>query len=368
MKAVQLSIIIPVYNAEKYLRQCLDSVLGQDVDTLEVVAVDDGSTDSSGAILDEYAVKDPRIKVLHQENASCGYARNAGVDLAVGDYILFLDADDFLYSGKLLPALECAVANNADMAEFCCDHYNDKTGEIITPHDVFYAERPPINQVFSWQDDPENFVLKFKICVHTKIFRRRFLLDSEIRFKAMRSCEDYAYLLSHMLIAKRIVFSDIKLMLYRIGTGVSMEDKIEAAPLYRLLATRDLYDFAVSLPYYDQVKRGVCSMNAILNTSFLTTCKSAAVFRTYYGALKDGGLARLGLTGLPKGYIVSPTADHAIRRILRGNPIMPKNARHLLFWKALTFTAGYAYAVFGAFKHGGFSETFRRIRAAKSRV
>lgn len=92
----QVSIIIPVYNVEKYLKPCVDSVIGQTWQDLQIILVDDGSTDACGRICDEYAAKDPRVVVVHKENGGLSDARNAGLPLAVGEFILYLDSDDFL--------------------------------------------------------------------------------------------------------------------------------------------------------------------------------------------------------------------------------------------------------------------------------
>ena len=91
-----LSVIIPVYKVEQYLCRCIDSVLAQTYTDLEIILVDDGSPDGSGAICDEYAAKDSRIKVIHQKNAGVSAARNAGMDLASGEYLAFIDSDDFI--------------------------------------------------------------------------------------------------------------------------------------------------------------------------------------------------------------------------------------------------------------------------------
>ena len=91
-----LSVIVPVYNVEKYLQECVDSILAQDVEDMEVILVDDGSTDRSGGICDEYAEKDNRVTVIHKENGGCSAARNAGLDIAQGEYITFVDSDDYL--------------------------------------------------------------------------------------------------------------------------------------------------------------------------------------------------------------------------------------------------------------------------------
>ena len=91
-----ISVIVPVYNAEKYLRECLDSIVNQTYHNIEIILVDDGSTDASGAICDEYADKDIRIKVIHSANKGVTAARINAFETSSGDYITFVDADDFL--------------------------------------------------------------------------------------------------------------------------------------------------------------------------------------------------------------------------------------------------------------------------------
>ena len=90
-----ISIIVPVYNVEKYLEQCLDSIIGQTYKNLEIILVDDGSTDSSGAICDRYAEQDKRIRVIHRENGGVCAARNTALEAVTGDYIGFVDPDDW---------------------------------------------------------------------------------------------------------------------------------------------------------------------------------------------------------------------------------------------------------------------------------
>ncbi|MBQ9861711.1 MAG: glycosyltransferase [Clostridia bacterium] len=91
-----ISVIVPVYNVERYLPRCIDSILSQTFTDFQLILIDDGSPDACGRICDEYAARDPRIGVIHQENAGVGSARNAGLDAAVGKYIYFIDPDDSL--------------------------------------------------------------------------------------------------------------------------------------------------------------------------------------------------------------------------------------------------------------------------------
>lgn len=112
-----ISVIVPVYNVAKYLRECLDSVLGQDHDKLEVILIDDGSKDESGRICDEYAAKDSRVRVIHQENAGAAAAKNAGLRIAVGEYLSFVDSDDTLEPGAYAYMLALLRDSGADVVQ-----------------------------------------------------------------------------------------------------------------------------------------------------------------------------------------------------------------------------------------------------------
>lgn len=112
-----ISIVIPIYKVEPYLRRCLDSVLAQTYADLEIILVDDGSPDGCGAICDEYAARDSRIKVIHQENRGLSGARNAGLNIATGEYVAFLDSDDYVDATMYEKLLKVLVENEADIAE-----------------------------------------------------------------------------------------------------------------------------------------------------------------------------------------------------------------------------------------------------------
>ena len=110
-----ISVIVPVYNAEKYLRECLDSIVNQTYKNIEIILVDDGSTDGSGAICDEYADKDVRIKVYHIPNGGASNARNLGIDNADGEYLMFVDSDDIILPYVVERAIKLALEHNADI-------------------------------------------------------------------------------------------------------------------------------------------------------------------------------------------------------------------------------------------------------------
>ena len=112
-----ISVIVPVYNVAQYLSQCLDSILSQDYKDLEVILIDDGSTDASGQICDQYAEKDPRVRVIHQKNGGAAAAKNAGLRLASGDYLTFADSDDYLEPGAYGFLMKTLLETNADAVQ-----------------------------------------------------------------------------------------------------------------------------------------------------------------------------------------------------------------------------------------------------------
>lgn len=114
----KISVIIPVYQVAKFLPQCIESVCNQDHKNLEIILIDDGSTDGSGAICDHYAVEDSRIRVIHQENAGAAAAKNAGLKIATGEYLSFVDSDDFLEPDVYGYMLEVLQSEHADAAQF----------------------------------------------------------------------------------------------------------------------------------------------------------------------------------------------------------------------------------------------------------
>lgn len=127
----RISVILPVYNVSSVLKRSLDSVCGQTYENLEIVLVDDGSTDESGAICDQYAAADPRIRVLHQQNQGLGCARNAGLELATGEYVSFVDSDDYL----ALTTYEQLLREPMDW-DICFFGHCRVLDETVTPYDV----------------------------------------------------------------------------------------------------------------------------------------------------------------------------------------------------------------------------------------
>ena len=192
----KVSVIIPVYNAEKYLRQCLDSVVNQTLKDIEIVCVNDGSPDNSLSILEEYASKDERIKIINQENQGQGYARNRALENACGDYIMFLDSDDFFEDEISIESAYNQIEKYGnDVAIFRFNDYIEHSGK----------KRCSIKEYKDFLDknniDINNFVIKnlvdfsfVRAAACNKIYNRNFLVNNNIKFLEGYKLEDLYFL------------------------------------------------------------------------------------------------------------------------------------------------------------------------------
>ncbi len=147
----KVSIIVPVYNVEKYLRRCIDSILRQTLTDIEVILVDDGSFDSSGKICEEYARKDSRLRVIHQKNAGVAVARNTGLDIASGDYIAFVDSDDYIEPNMYQSMMQVANQYDCDVVLCDCVKEHGNQTEVYT-HDIragYYTEKQLEEEYYS---------------------------------------------------------------------------------------------------------------------------------------------------------------------------------------------------------------------------
>jgi glycosyltransferases involved in cell wall biogenesis len=168
-----ISVIVPVYNVEKYIKKGIESLLAQSYQNIEIILVDDGSPDNSPAILDQYTKKDSRIKVLHQKNQGVSTARNNGIKISNGEYILFVDGDD--YVGK-------------DYVEFFYKLISQKSADIAVNYDLFSALNSSHNhhekeEVESPEQIIEDIYLgKMNVAVWNKMYKKSFLEKNNIRF------------------------------------------------------------------------------------------------------------------------------------------------------------------------------------------
>ncbi len=211
------SIIVPVYNVETYLRECINSILSQNFRDFELILVDDGSTDSSPLICEEYKMQDPRVKVVHQQNSGQAAARNSGTALAKGDYICYVDSDDFLMDNTVLEKLSEKIINQPDIVHYKFVEWFEEKQCIMQCH-------------FSYDICVENRTLSDIYCelinkdayynsAWSKIIRRKFLEDNKIQFCEGIYGEDNEWYYHVVMVANSLVLVDEPLYVYRRRKG-----------------------------------------------------------------------------------------------------------------------------------------------------
>lgn len=212
-----VSIIIPVYNAEKYLRTCIDSLLQQTYKDLEVILIDDESKDTSGDICDEYASKDPRVKVYHQKNSGTSAARNTGINMASGDYVTFIDNDDYWSSKDCLQEIVLQLKeSNADVLMFSTIDYWQDSNKYIYPsktcsRDAVHHKKPSV-AVKSIMEKG----LLYR-AVWSKIVKRNLIVEHNLYFTPGIRNEDTEWTAKMLLVAETYDWYEKAFYIYRKG-------------------------------------------------------------------------------------------------------------------------------------------------------
>lgn len=252
-----ISVVVPIYNVEKFLSKCIESILNQTYEELEVILVDDGSPDNCGKICDEFATKDKRVKVIHKENGGLSSARNAGLDIATGDYISFVDSDDYL-EPTMYSELYKSIQQNGSDISVCCFKYVYENG------DEYKTNVKPFNavEVLSSQQTLEristidDYYVNFITAVN-KVYKRE-LFDG-LRFEIGRIHED-EFMAHHIYLrAKKISLLPSQLYNYVQRTNSIVNSAFSVKRLdaayamldrYRILKARGYKAYAKKALYY----------------------------------------------------------------------------------------------------------------------
>ncbi len=298
MNENMISVIIPVYNVEQYLYDCLISVIDQSYFDIEIILVDDGSTDNSGEICNIFASRDERIKVIHKENGGLSSARNAGLDIARGKFIIFVDSDDYLNRDmieKLYGALELSKAEIA-----CCDYTTLKFNDEISDNIEVLKQRDAISRLFD--DDG------FKCFAWNKIYKRS--LFSNIRYPEGKLFEDITTTYQLFKKVNKIVYIKEKLYYYR-----QRENSITKTNFNK--RNRDLID-AIEFVYDDAVNSGIMSEH--LKVGYLGY---------YLSYIQKGFSAKFDVDAEYK--ILKEMSRENIISLIRGKNISIKKRMQLIF-------------------------------------
>lgn len=207
---IKISIIIPVYNAEKYLKKCIDSAISQKLESKEIILVNDGSIDNSQQIIDEYVAKyHDMIKAIKQENAGQAVARNVGIENASGEFLAFLDSDDYLEENSYQLALNKAENNDLDIV--CFDYYEVVNGKKEEKQHYFLKTDDVVRKYIVSETSPCN-----------RIIKRKIFIDNNIRFLENKIYEDLATIPTLAKYTKKIGYISDRIYDYVIRENSTM--------------------------------------------------------------------------------------------------------------------------------------------------
>lgn len=201
-----VSVIVPIYKVEKYLCQCIDSIINQTYSNLEIILVDDGSPDNCGAICDKYALKDSRIMVIHKKNGGLSDARNAGLDVANGDYYCFVDSDDMLPSHSVQTMLDLLLFNTSDMVIAGFERFTDESGEVFFSTEAeglwtyVYCREEALRDFYRDGCQAWAVLYKREIHEHIRFPKGEINEDEAVIFKILDSC-------NQVVVTNRVVYS-----------------------------------------------------------------------------------------------------------------------------------------------------------------
>ncbi len=285
MSKLSISIVMPVYNAERFLEESLKDVLDQSYSDFELICIDDGSSDKSGKILEKHAAEDDRIVVVHQNNSGAGPARNAGLDKACGEYILFLDADDRFEKDLLKEAYETAISDAADITIYGADCFDSLTGS--------FTQAPwLLNSSYNGR----NPLKKTNTTVWNKMFKRELIDRNGVRFADVRIVDSMSFTFFQLLSADTISVCDKVLLHYRTGDEDSQLSGYYKTPLVIIDALKDIYNTMLGDDKWYKY-RDIFFEFAISNLRIkMDMIKREEAFFLLYNGLHEGGLDSLGLT------------------------------------------------------------------------
>lgn len=245
-----VSIIVPAYNAEDFIGECLASITNQTYENLEIIVVDDGSTDSTPNIIRDFCALDSRVSLIQQQNQYAGVARNTGMDFAKGDYLLFLDADDFFDSTMVEKMIDRAQETSSDVI-ICKSNFYDNITKEYSPIDFSLCD-VNVSQTYSGCELSDRI---FQFCVGwpwDKLFNSSFIKRNKLKFQDLRTSNDARFVFLALCLATRISFVDEILVQHRTNNEKSLERTRSESCESAIYAADSIREYLIASDLYSQ--------------------------------------------------------------------------------------------------------------------
>lgn len=296
---IKVSIVVPVYNVEPYLRQCLDSLCGQTMKEIEIICVDDGSTDNCLKILQEYAKKDPRFLVLENkiQGPGAAHARNMGIDHATGEYLLILDSDDYFSLELAEKTYHRAKETDADIVMYDLVYFDLKTEFQFTGLPLISTAEKAKSTFFSPNEIPfskENTFLYYRSSASTQLYKKSFIKNNRIRFQANYGSDDAFFSFCAAAIAKRVSIVPEILLYYRKNNSNSQVSNTDRNPLAPIRTSERIKSWLIEKNLFAQVELFYLTKAYCWCENFLKEFKKKESYHFLYYTLRYEKLQELG--------------------------------------------------------------------------
>ena len=280
----EVSIIVPVYNVEKYLSFCLDSLVNQTFKDIEIICVNDGSTDNSAEVLEHYAGFDKRIKIINKENGGLSSARNAGLDAASGKYIAFVDSDDFVSHFLVERAYNFVQKKNADFAAFGFDYVVGNSLKLY--ESGFSFPKSLVGKCVYETDLNENFYTKIHPTAWCKFYSAKLIQNNNLRFCEDIIFEDIPFAAEVYLSANRMVYTNLPLYYYRAERQGSILSRRDEKTVDFITAIERVDDVFHKYGRFEKYKNALMQYNIQRSIHYFITVDGAYREKFFYSMKK----------------------------------------------------------------------------------
>lgn len=351
---IKVSVIVPVYNAEKHLRQCLDSIISQTMREIEIICIDDGSSDGSVKILEEYSLKDSRINLIRQKNSGAGAARNRGLEAATGEYLSFLDSDDFFEPDMLAAAYKKAKEENSDIVVFGADLYWNDSDYFEDADWTLQKKRLPYTYPFAGTEIKSNPFRAFVGWAWDKLFRTKFIRDGGYKFQEQRTTNDMLFVYSAIVDAERISIIDTVLAHQRRNVAGSLSVSREKSWHCFYTALTALRDHLKQSGKYDRFERDFIDYALHFSLWNINSLKGQS-YKKLYNKLRYEWFGDLGIDSLAPGRFEFKSEYRQYMHIKR----TPYSLHRVI--KTVLPISNKINSVLRCLRENGFGYTMRRI-------
>ncbi len=316
MKDIKVSVIIPVYNAEKHLEECLNSVISQTLKEIEIICVDDGSSDSSPQILEQYKNRDERIIIITQENSFAGTARNNGMKSARGKYLVFWDADDIFSKNALKKMYKSCEKHHADICVCAGKRMDNKSGRVFRTRIYLNKKNIRCGVPFS-KNSNGGRIFNFTTNVPwNKMFLRSFVAENDLKYQEIPQANDAYFVMTALFFAKKITTVSTPLITYREDNPESITGKVSKNSFCVFEAFKKTYTRLSADPGFNEDIRQSFANKALDTILYsLKTQRSADAYELLYNKYKNEALPMFGISGREKGYFYNKKQEEDLTRM-----------------------------------------------------